>query len=196
MTTIKLLTNAVINNQIAGPKDKNNGIYAVSDAEARNLIARRRAVKFDGKIDGADNTKGNKTPSGDIEELKNLAKELGIKFNPNIGYEKLEVKVKEELDAKAEQIGLTFAQNLAVKDAYELYKTKAQDEEGEEITADELKEIAQAAKIEIGETTDEDLQEFIETELEQYAEELGLEVEENDDVKTIWAKIQEKLKNG
>ena len=44
----------------------------------------------------------------------------------------------------------------------------------------------------VGFDDDEDLQDFIELELEQYANELGLEVEENDDAKTLWAKIQEK----
>lgn len=58
-----------------------------------------------------------------------------------------------------------------------------------------MEEIAKAAKIEIAQDVEEDgLQDFIEVELEQYAGELGIEIAEDDNAETLWAKIQEKLK--
>lgn len=194
---IKLLTGVIVNGQQASPNDKNNGIYTVTMAEARNLIARKRAINFDGKVE-ENAGKGDKKPSIDIDTVKKIAEELGVKFNNAIGAEKLEARVIEDLKAKAEEIGLTFTENLPLADAYEQYKAKVNEANGDDdnkISVEELKEIAKAAEIEIKEdTADEDLQDFIELELEQYANELGLEVEENDDAKTLWAKIQEKLK--
>ena len=195
--TIKLLSAVIVAGRPASPEDENKGIYTVTEAEARNLIARKRAIKFDGKVE-ENAGKGDKKPSIDIDAVKKIAEELGVKFNNAIGAEKLEARVIEDLKAKAEEIGLTFAENLPLADAYEQYKAKVNEANGDDdnkISVDELKEIAKAAEIEIKEdTADEDLQDFIELELEQYANELGLEVEENDDAKTLWAKIQEKLK--
>lgn len=196
--TIKLLSAVIVAGRPASPEDENKGIYTVTEAEARNLIARKRAIKFDGKIEESKGGKGNNNPSIDIDAVKKIAEELGVKFNNAIGAEKLEARVIEDLKAKAEEIGLTFAENLPLADAYEQYKAKVNEANGDDdnkISVEELKEIAKAAEIEIKEdTADEDLQDFIELELEQYANELGLEVEENDDAKTLWAKIQEKLK--
>lgn len=196
--TIKLLSAVIVAGKPAHPEDENKGIYTVTEAEARNLIARKRAIKFDGKIEESKGGKGNNNPSIDIDAVKKIAEELGVKFNNAIGAEKLEARVIEDLKAKAEEIGLTFAENLPLADAYEQYKAKVNEAKGDDdnkISVDELKEIAKAAEIEIKEdTADEDLQDFIELELEQYANELGLDVEENDDAKTLWAKIQEKLK--
>lgn len=196
--TIKLLSAVIVAGKPAHPEDENKGIYTVTEAEARNLIARKRAIKFDGKIEESKGGKGNNNPSIDIDAVKKIAEELGVKFNNAIGAEKLEARVIEDLKAKAEEIGLTFAENLPLADAYEQYKAKVNEAKGDDdnkISVEELKEIAKAAEIEIKEdTADEDLQDFIELELEQYANELGLEVEENDDAKTLWAKIQEKLK--
>lgn len=199
MQTIKLLSAVIVAGKPASPKDKNNGIYTVTEAEARNLIARKRAIKFDGKIEAPKGDGANNTPA-DIETLKKIAVELGVKHNPNIGAPTLEKKLKAELDTKAEEIGLTFAESVTVIDTYEQYKAKKAEDDGKggddnKLSVEELKEIAEAAEIEIKEdTADEDLQDFIELELEQYAGELGLEVEENDNAKTLWAKIQEKLK--
>lgn len=190
---IKVIANVLINGIQASPKDKNNGVYVVTEAEARNLIARKRAIKFDGKAE----TGNENPPSQDINELKNIAIELGVKFNPNIGAKNLEPKIYTVLNTKAEEIGLTFAQDLPLKDAYEMYKAKKAEETGDEdkLGAEELKEIAQAAEIKISDNmAEEDLQEFIETELEQYAQTLGLEIAEDDNATTLWAKIQEKLK--
>ena len=197
--TIKLLSAVIVAGRPANPEDENKGIYTVTEAEARNLIARKRAIKFDGKVE-ENAGKGDKKPPIDIDAVKKIAEELGVKFNNAIGAEKLEARVIEDLKAKAEEIGLTFAENLPLADAYELYKAKKAEEDGQKdddnkISVDELKEIAKAAEIEIKDgTPDKDLQDFIELELEQYANELGLEVEDNDDAKTLWAKIQEKLK--
>lgn len=195
--TIKLLTPVMVGGQQASPKDKNNGIYTVILSEARNLIARKRAIKFDGKVEdqGDANTK---TAPVELETLKNIALELGVKHNPNISAPTLEKKLKGELEKMAEEIGLTIAQDTNILDAYEQYKAKKDEKDGQDdnnkITIDELKEIAEAADIEIDENTaDDELKELVESELKQYANELGLELQEDDNAITLWAKIQEKL---
>lgn len=195
--TIKLLSAVIVAGKPAHPEDENKGIYTVTEAEARNLIARKRAIKFDGKIEESNGGKGNNNPSIDIKEVKKIAEELGVKFNNAIGAEKLEARVIETLNAKAEEIGLTFAENLPLVDAYEQYKAKLADKNGNDdnkLSVEELKEIAEAANIKIkDDTADEELQDFIEVELEQYANELGLEVGDDDNAKTLWEKIQKKL---
>lgn len=190
--TIQLISNVLINGQQAGPNDKNKGVYIVTEAEAKNLIARKRAIKFDGVI---EDTKPDKF----LENLKEVADELEIKYNPSIGAPKLEAKILAVLE-KAEDDGLTFREDLPILEAYKLYKAeKAKKEAGgndkDKIPVDRLEEIAKAAKIEIGQDVEEDgLQDFIEVELEQYAGELGIEIAEDDNAETLWAKIQEKLK--
>ena len=197
--TIKLIRGVMIDGKQASPEDKNNGIYTVTEAEARNLIARKRAIKFDGKIEKTPVNNPN-PPAADLEVLKKIADELGIKYNPNIGAPSLEKKIAPELDAKAEEIGLTFAENTPIVEAYEQYKAKKAQDEAEsdddnKVSIEELKEIAKAAEIKVeDDMAEDDLQDFIETELEQYAQELGLEVGDDDNARTLWAKIQEKLK--
>ena len=195
--TIKLLTPVIIEGQQASPNDKNNGVYTVTLSEARNLITRKRAIKFETKLE-SNNKNNDKSPTIDINTAKTMAKELGINFNNSIGVQKLQARIIEDLNAKAEQIGLIFAQNSSLEDMYKLYKTKVAEENGGEnnkISIEELKEIATAADIEIPEgTADEDLQEFIEAQLEEYANTLQIEVLEDDNTKTLWVKIQEKLK--
>lgn len=190
--TIQLISNVLINGQQAGPNDKNKGVYTVTEAEAKNLIARKRAIKFDGVIEDTE-------PDKFLEDLKEVADELKIKYNPSIGAPKLEAKILAVLE-KAEDDGLTFREDLPILEAYKLYKAeKAKKEAGgndkDKIPVDRLEEIAKAAKIEIAQDVEEDgLQDFIEVELEQYAGELGIEIAEDDNAETLWAKIQEKLK--
>lgn len=195
--TIKLLTPVIIAGQQASPNDKNNGVYTVTLSEARNLIARKRAIKFETKLE-PNNKNNGKSPVIDIDAVKTIAEAIGVKFNNAIGAEKLQARVIDALNEKAEEIGLTFAENLTLEDMYELYKSKVAEGNGGEnnkISVEELKEIATAADIEIPEgTADENLQEFIEAQLEEYANNLGIEVLEDDNAKTLWVKIQEKLK--
>ena len=201
--TIKLLSSVLINGQIAKPDDMNNGIYTVTSQEANDLILRKRAVKYEGII--YPTAKEN---ADELKKLKEIATNLGVKFNPNIGAVKLEAKVRVELNAKAEEIGLTYEENIPLEEAYALFVEKeaelngqggeesgsGQGDDDNKLSVEELKEIAKAAEIEIAEdTADEDLQEFVEVELENYAQELGLEVGEDDNAKTLWEKIQEKL---
>ena len=201
--TIKLLSSVLINGQIAKPDDMNNGIYTVTSQEANDLILRKRAVKYEGII--YPTAKEN---ADELKKLKEIATNLGVKFNPNIGAVKLEAKVRVELNAKAEKIGLSYEENIPLEEAYALFVEKeaelngqggeesgsGQGDDDNKLSVEELKEIAKAAEIEIAEdTADEDLQEFVEVELENYAQELGLEVGEDDNAKTLWVKIQEKL---
>ena len=198
--TIKLLTSVMINGQIARPDDINNGVYTVSKQEAADLILRKRAVKYEGLIYPTV-----KETKDELKELKQIATDLGVKFNPQIGVVKLEAKVRAELEVKAEEIGLTYEENMTVKEAYNLYiSAKAEEDNangensepsGYRLSIEEVKEIAKEAEIEIkADIADEDIQEYIEVELEQYAQELELEISEDDNARVLWDKIQEKLK--
>lgn len=200
-TTIKLIKSVMIDGQQASPEDKNNGIYTVSNSEANNLIARKRAIKFDGKIEAPANSKNN-NPPGDIEELKKIALELSVKFQPSIGYSKLTAKILEEIKKQAEALNIELEENVDAIKAYESFKKAKADKEAKdgennppEYTEEELKEIASAAKIELADGASyEEIKEAVEFGLEQYASEMELKLDPNDGIKEVWVKIQEKLK--
>lgn len=192
---VRLLTPVIDNGKIKQAGD----VIEVDKQLAKEIVARKRATyNLDVQPVNIEPKKDNGEPL-DLDKLRAIADELEIKYNPNIGAQKLEAKILAVLE-KAEDDGLTFREDLPILEAYKLYKAEkakkeAGDNDKDKIPVDRLEEIAKAAKIEIAQDVEEDgLQDFIEVELEQYAGELGIEIAEDDNAKTLWAKIQEKLK--
>lgn len=192
---VRLLTPVIDNGKIKQAGD----VIEVDKQLAKEIVARKRATyNLDVQPVNIEPKKDNGEPL-DLDKLRAIADELEIKYNQNIGAQKLEAKILAVLE-KAEDDGLTFREDLPILEAYKLYKAeKAKKEAGgndkDKIPVDRLEEIAKAAKIEIAQDVEEDgLQDFIEVELEQYAGELGIEIAEDDNAETLWAKIQEKLK--
>lgn len=192
---VRLLTPVIDNGKIKQAGD----VIEVDKQLAKEIVARKRATyNLDVQPVNIEPKKDNGEPL-DLDKLRAIADELEIKYNPNIGAQKLEAKILAVLE-KAEDDGLTFREDLPILEAYKLYKAEkakkeAGDNDKDKIPVDRLEEIAKAAKIEIAQDVEEDgLQDFIEVELEQYAGELGIEIAEDDNAETLWAKIQEKLK--
>ena len=192
---VRLLTPVIDNGKIKQAGD----VIEVDKQLAKEIVARKRATyNLDVQPVNIEPKKDNGEPL-DLDKLRAIADELEIKYNQNIGAQKLEAKILAVLE-KAEDDGLTFREDLPILEAYKLYKAEkakkeAGDNDKDKIPVDRLEEIAKAAKIEIGQDIEEDgLQDFIEVELEQYAGELGIEIAEDDNAETLWAKIQEKLK--
>lgn len=199
---IQLTSNILIEGKNASPNDKNNGVYEVERTIANNLIARKRAVLFGEKVETPTPSANNNKPEFDIDALKNIANELNIKYNPNIGGQKLNEKILTELAGRIElellEVDIT---NLDALKAYEAYKAaekdNAKDEDVvDEITEEELREIAQAAEIELPEeATLEELKAVVKEALEDYASECELEAVENETIKGTWERIKAKLQN-
>lgn len=192
---VRLLTPVIDNGKIKQAGD----VIEVDKQLAKEIVTRKRATyNLDVQPVNIEPKKDNGEPL-DLDKLRAIADELEIKYNPNIGAQKLEAKILAVLE-KAEDDGLTFREDLPILEAYKLYKAEkakkeAGDNDKDKIPVDRLEEIAKAAKIEIAQDVEEDgLQDFIEVELEQYAGELGIEIAEDDNAETLWAKIQEKLK--
>lgn len=192
---VRLLTPVIDNGKIKQAGD----VIEVDKQLAKEIVARKRATyNLDVQPVNIEPKKDNGEPL-DLDKLRAIADELEIKYNQNIGAQELEAKILAVLE-KAEDDGLTFREDLPILEAYKLYKAEkakkeAGDNDKDKIPVDRLEEIAKAAKIEIAQDVEEDgLQDFIEVELEQYAGELGIEIAEDDNAETLWAKIQEKLK--
>ena len=202
LVKIQLTSNILIEGKNASPNDKNNGVYEVERTIANNLIARKRAVLFGEKVETPTPSANNNKPEFDIDALKNIANELNIKYNPNIGGQKLNEKILTELAGRIElellEVDIT---NLDALKAYEAYKAaekdNAKDEDVvDEITEEELREIAQAAEIELPEeATLEELKAVVKEALEDYASECELEAVENETIKGTWERIKAKLQN-
>lgn len=195
---IQLTSKVLIDGKVASPEDENKGVYELDKFIALNLIFRKRAVKF-GEAVKVEKTEEKGKAILNLDELKYLAIMLEIKFNPNIGAEKLNAKILAELQPKAEELKIEINEENALK-VYDLIKAaenKGQDanETIEEISEEELRAIAAEAEIELPYNLDTmQVKEMVKAELEDYASELKLEIAENETVKEIWAKIQEKLK--
>ena len=202
LVKIKLTSKILIDGKTASPDDKNKGVYEVERTIANNLIARKRAVLFGEKVETPTPPANNNKPEFDIDALKNIANELNIKYNPNIGGQKLNEKILTELAGRIElellEVDIT---NLDAQKAYEAYKAAEKDNsKGEdvvdEITEEELREIAQAAEIELPEeATLEELKAVVKEALEDYASECKLEAVENETIKGTWERIKAKLQN-
>ena len=195
---IQLTSKVLIDGKVASPEDENKGVYELDKFIALNLIFRKRAVKF-GEAVKVEKTEEKGKAILNLDELKYLATMLEIKFNPNIGAEKLNAKILAELQPKAEELKIEINEENALK-VYDLIKAaenKGQDanETIEEISEEELRASAAEAEIELPYNLDTmQVKEMVKAELEDYASELKLEIAENETVKEIWAKIQEKLK--
>lgn len=194
LVKIKLLSNVMLNSKTASPGDSNKGVYSVKKSLANNLIARKRAVLFSEK-DLAEGNPAGKPPKNvvnyDLEALKNIANKLELKYNPNIGGEKLNKKILEHLAAKNEKLGLF---DDAIK-AFEVY-TNTQTPEAPAKTPEhiELISIAKEAEIDFDENLGYDeLKSLVNENLKQYASEVGIELGENWDTKEAWESIKEKL---
>jgi len=192
--SIKLLSNVIIDGNIAGPNDSNGGIYTVTRAVATDLVYRRKAVIYD----ATTATKQNKAEKAETKEtylayLKDVATELGITFNQKIGVDKLEVRVFNELEQLAEEVGLEFEENTPVKEAYEQYKAKVGEENAEELSVEELKAIAKEAEIDIEDVEDGALKDVVYSALLEYAKTLELQSIATD-VKALWEQVKENLK--
>lgn len=187
---IKLKSTTILDGKIASPEDEQNGVYEVNKILANELVARKRA-----EIITDDEQK--KTPAGDsvvydIEKLKEIAGKLDIKFNPNIGGEKLNKKIIDFLAEKDEKLA---EQEDAIK-AFDLFESNQKDEQEQGEAYEELVKIATEANIDFQENIGyEDLKEQVALNLEQYASELNLELGENWEIKDAWEKIKEKIQN-
>ncbi len=202
LVKIQLTSNVLIEGKNASPNDKNKGVYEVERTVANNLIARKRAILFGEKVETPTPPAGNNKPEFDIDALKALADKLSIKYNPQIGGEKLNKKILTELQPKAEELKIDITELDALK-AYNVItaadvrkdNTKAEDVV-DEITEEELREIAQAAEIELPEeATLEELKAVVKEALEDYASECKLEAVENETIKGTWERIKAKLKD-
>lgn len=195
---IQLTSKVLIDGKVASPEDENKGVYELDKFIALNLIFRKRAVKF-GEAVKVEKPEEKGEAILNLDELKYLATMLEIKFNPSIGAPKLNAKILAELQPKAEELKIEINEENALK-VYDLIKAaenNGQDANGtiEEISEEELRAIAAEAEIELPYNLDTmQVKEMVKAELEDYASELKLEVAENETVKEIWAKIQEKLK--
>ena len=195
---IQLTSKVLIDGKVASPEDENKGVYELDKFIALNLIFRKRAVKF-GEAVKVEKPEEKGEVILNLDELKYLATMLEIKFNPNISAPKLNAKILAELQPKAEELKIEINEENALK-VYDLIKAaenKGQDANGtiEEISEEELRAIAAEAEIELPYNLDTmQVKEMVKAELEDYASELKLEIAENETVKEIWAKIQEKLK--
>lgn len=202
LVKIQLTSNVLIEGKNASPNDKNKGVYEVERTIANNLIARKRAVLFGEKVETPTPPAGNNKTEFDIDALKAIADELNIKYNPNIGAPKLNEKILTELAGRIElellEIDIT---NLDAQKAYEAYKAAKKDNTKcedvvDEITEEELREIAQAAEIELPEeATLEELKAVVKEALEDYASECKLETVENETIKATWDRIKAKLQD-
>ncbi len=203
LVKIQLKSNVLINGKTAGPDDENNGVYELEKPIAFNLIERKRAVLFGEEV---ITPKPPKTPTGndnkpkyDLEALKTLADNLGVKYNPSIGGPKLNEKILTELQPKAEELKVDINGLDALK-AYEAInaaKDKVKDDNNviDDITEEELKEIAKEAEIDAPENaTEEELKTLVKEALEDYASECKLETVENETIKATWERIKAKLK--
>lgn len=192
---IKVVSEIMLNGQVVSPTDKNGGVYVVEKNVANALISRKRAVLYTGEVKV---TVVNK-PEFDLKALKALADKLEVKYNDKIGGQKLNDRILEEvLSKKAEELKLDITGLDAIKanEVIENYKPEEKDGEDvvEEITLEELQEIAKEAEIDVAEdATKEELLEVVKGALEDYASELKLEIAEDETIKATWAKIQEKL---
>lgn len=199
LVKIQLTSNVLINGENASPTDKNKGVYELEKHIAYNLIDRKRAVLFGEEVE-IPKPPANNNPEYDLDALKALADKLNIKYNPQIGGKKLNEKILIELKPKAEELKANIKDLDALK-AFELIsKTEEQGkgDQGEdvvdEITAEELKEIAQEAEIDVPEdATEEELKTLIKEALEDYASECKLEAVENETIKATWERIKAKL---
>lgn len=192
---IQLKSQVLIGGKVAHPGDANKGIYELHKNVANSLVARKRAVFVEDVKDG-----GNIELT--LEEAKLVAKELEIKFNPNIGLPTLLKKIDAELEVQAKEYGLEI-EEISIKEAMELYRVaKANKESGNNNQVDpellnKLKALADEADVEYKEdVTAEELKEALEVELEKYASEQQLEVPEDADVFKTWELIKDKLQNG
>lgn len=201
LVKIQLTSNVLINGINASPTDKNKGVYELEKPIANNLIARKRAVLFGENVEIPTPPAGNNDPEYNIEALKMLANVLNIKHNPQIGGKNLNKKILTELQPMAEELKINIDGLDAIK-AYELIEqAKGKDKPGEgedvvdEITEEELREIAQIAEIEVSEdATLEQIKVIVKEALEDYASEIKLEPVENETIKATWERIQTKLK--
>ena len=189
---IKLKSAVILAGKVASPDDEKNGIYEVTKTVANELIARNRAeLATDIKEKNTPPAAGNDVVY-DIEKLKEIAGKLDIKFNPNIGGEKLNKKIVDFLAEKDEKLA---EQEDAIK-AFDLFESNQKDEQEQGETYEELVKIATEANIDFQENIGyEDLKEQVALNLEQYASELNLELGENWEIKDAWEKIKEKIQN-
>jgi hypothetical protein len=190
---VKILSPILIDGKEAAPNDENKGIYIIHKHLANELIARRRALLLDVESE-INKLLENNAKNVTIDDLKKIAKELSIKFNPNIGIQKLSEKIIEDIKTKAKD--LVLEENINAKAAYEAFKAFNNNSKNSEITLEELKAIASTAEIAIEDGADFDkIKEAVENGLEQYASELKVEISENSTIKELWEKIEEKLKS-
>lgn len=199
LVKIQLTSNVLINGENASPTDKNKGVYELEKHIAYNLIDRKRAVLFGEEVE-TPKPPANNNPEYDLDALKVLAEKLNIKYNPQIGGKKLNERILTELQPKAEELKVDIKDMDALK-TYEAIIKAGEDkgDQGEdvvdEITAEELKEIAQEAEIDVPEdATEEELKTLIKEALEDYASECKLEAVENETIKATWGRIKAKLK--
>lgn len=187
---IKLKSTTILDGKIASPEDEQKGIYEVNKILANELVARKRAEII--TDDKQKNPAAGDSVVYDIEKLKEIAGKLDIKFNPNIGGEKLNKKIIDFLTEKDEKLA---EQEDAIK-AFDLFESNQKDEQEQGETYEELVKIANEANIDFQENIGyEDLKEQVALNLEQYASELNLELGENWEIKDAWEKIKEKIQN-
>lgn len=187
---IKLKSTTILDGKIASPEDEQKGIYEVNKILANELVARKRAEII--TDDKQKNPAAGDSVVYDIEKLKEIAGKLDIKFNPNIGGEKLNKKIIDFLAEKDEKLA---EQEDAIK-AFDLFESNQKDEQEQGEAYEELVKIATEANIDFQENIGyEDLKEQVALNLEQYASELNLELGENWEIKDAWEKIKEKIQN-
>lgn len=194
LVKIQLTSSVLIDGKHADPEDENKGIYELEKHIAYNLIDRKRAVLFGEKIE-TPKPPANNNPEYDLDALKVLADKLNIKYNPQIGGKKLNEKILTELQPKAEELKVDIKDMDALKTYEAIIKAEDKGEDVvDEITAEELKEIAQEAEIDVPEdATEEELKILVKEALEDYASECKLEAVENETIKATWERIKAKL---